>query len=155
MGRVNKTIDGVFTDIVGTPEKISRYDRFISQGSDIQKPSTDLRKYTNQYVKLVNGVKNKLQNLAELEEIIMQMRIKENIQDVKLTVLREYIYARCTFYRTNTSTKDIRVLVGTMDMFGENINKLYKNKEFMNLVKEKLTVAMNKEIEFNIKKLTK
>ena len=155
MGRVNKTIDGVFVDIVGTADRISRYDKFIGSGSDITTPSKDLKKYTNQYVKLVNGVKNKLNDLADLEEIIMQMRIRENIQDVKLTVLREYIYARCTFYRTNTATKDIRVLVGTMDTFGENINDLYKDKKFMTLVKQKLTVAMDKEINFNIKKLTK
>ena len=51
MGRINKTIEGVFIDIVGNSSKLSGYDQFLNQGTD--KSSRELNKLTNDYKSLI------------------------------------------------------------------------------------------------------
>ena len=155
MGRVNKTIEGVFTNIVGTSSEISTYNQFINQGEDLN-ISKELQDLTDTYVKLVNDHKNTFEQLASLEEIIMQMRIKENLDDIKLSLVREYIYARTPFYRKDKKAKDVRVIVDKIEFHpevGTNIEILIGNEEFMARAKEKLTSAMDSEIKENIRLL--
>jgi hypothetical protein len=155
MGRVNKTIEGVFTNIVGTSSEISTYNQFINQGEDLN-ISKELQDLTDTYVKLVNDHKNTFEQLASLEEIIMQMRIKENLDDIKLSLVREYIYARTPFYRKDKKAKDVRVIVDKIEFHpevGTNIEILIGNEEFMTRAKEKLTSAMDSEIKENIRLL--
>jgi hypothetical protein len=64
-------------------------------------------------------------------------------------MLREYIYARVSFYRTNTSTKDIRVLVGFSDVYGKTVKDIAKNKTFQADAAAKLQEAMDLEIAEN------
>jgi hypothetical protein len=64
-------------------------------------------------------------------------------------MLREYIYARVSFYRTNTSTKDIRVLVGFSDAYGKTLKDISKNKIFQEHAAIKLQDAMDFEIAEN------
>ena len=149
MGRVNKTIDGVFVDIVGTGSRIGRYDEFINDGTKL-KQSKELKTLVNQYQTLINKHKDSFKTLSDLEEVIMQMRVKENLKDVKLTILREYIYARCTFFRTSTQVKDIRVIVGLTTTLGDDLTKLSKNKKFMDTARIKLQEAMDKEIQSSL-----
>ena len=150
MGRVNKTIDGVFVDIVGSESRISRYDEFINAGKNL-KPSKGLKTYTAQYKKLIDAQKDKYRVLADLEQLIMQMRVRENMnpKQIKISILREYVYARISFYRTHTSTKDIRVLVGLADSYGKNVEEISKNKLFIQNAMEKLGAAMDEEISTN------
>jgi hypothetical protein len=150
MGRVNKTIHGVFVDIVGSARRISRYDEFINAGTKLN-ASKGLKSYTTQYKKLIDKQKDQYRVLADLEQLIMQKRVRENIdpKQIKLSKLREYIYARVTFYRTHTSTKDIRVLVGMADMYGKTVKDIAKNKEFQVLAISKLQEAMDQEITQN------
>jgi hypothetical protein len=155
MGRVNKTIEGVFTNIVGTSSEISTYNQFINQGEDLN-VSKELQDLTDTYVKLVNDHKNTFEQLAALEEIIMQMRIKENLDDIKLSLVREYIYARTPFYRKDKKAKDVRVIVDKV-MFqpesAEGVEKLLSNESFMATSKKKLVQAMDTEIRENIRLL--
>lgn len=155
MGRVNKTIEGVFTNIVGTSSEISTYNQFINQGEDLN-ISKELQDLTDTYVKLVSDHKNTFEQLASLEEIIMQMRIKENLDDIKLSLVREYIYARTPFYRKDKKAKDVRVIVDKIEFHpevGANIEILLGNDEFMTRAKEKLVTAMDSEIKENIRLL--
>lgn len=155
MGRVNNTIQGVFTNIVGTSSEISTYNQFINQGGDLN-ISKDLQDLTDTYVKLVNDSKNTFEQLASLEEIIMQMRIKENLDDIKLSLVREYIYARTPFYRKDKKAKDVRVIVDKVEFHpevGTDVSILLGNKDFMARSKEKLETAMDSEIKENIRLL--
>jgi|LakMenE18May11ns_1017448.scaffolds.fasta_scaffold9958550_20 hypothetical protein len=156
MGRVNKTIEGVFTNIVGTSSEISTYNQFINQGEDLN-ISKELQDLTDTYVKLVNESKNTFEQLASLEEIIMQMRIKENLDDIKLSLVREYIYARTPFYRKDKKAKDVRVIVNKVEFHpevdSEGIEILFGNEEFMARAKEKLVQSMDSEIKENIRLL--
>jgi hypothetical protein len=155
MGRVNKTIEGVFTNIVGTSSEISTYNQFINQGEDLN-ISKELQDLTDTYVKLVNDHKNTFEQLASLEEIIMQMRIKENLDDIKLSLVREYIYARTPFYRKDKKAKDVRVIVDKIEFHpqvGTDVTILIGNEEFMARAKEKLVHSMDSEIKENIRLL--
>jgi len=152
MGRVNKTIEGVFTNIVGTSTEISSYNQFINHGKDsCSKELTDL---TEMYKKMVNKHKAAFEQLAALEEIIMQMRIREDLSDIKLSLVREYIYARTPFYRKDKKSKDVRVIVDKVEFHPEsdgNLEILLGNKDFMEKAKNKLAQAMDLEILENIK----
>jgi hypothetical protein len=150
MGRVNKTIGGVFVDIVGSASRISKYDEFINSGKNL-KSSKSLKAITADYKKLIDAQKDQYRVLADLEQLILQKRVRENLnpKDIKLSVLREYIYARVSFYRTNTSTKDIRVLVGFSDMYGKTLKDIAKNKIFQQDATIKLQDAMDFEIAEN------
>jgi hypothetical protein len=147
MGRVNKAIDGVFTDIVGSQEQISSYDVFIGTEKTTGK---DLKPFLEQYKKIIIKNKTEFEKLAKLEEIIMQIRSRDKLDDIKLSLVREYIYARCTFYRSDKIAKDIRVIVDNVEFWKENMDQLQNNKTFMDKAKAKLIKAMNKEIEENI-----
>ena len=150
MGRVNKTIGGVFVDIVGSASRISKYDEFINSGKSL-KSSKSLKAITADYKKLIDAQKDQYRVLADLEQLILQKRVRENLnpKDIKLSILREYIYARISFYRTNTSTKDIRVLVGFSDMYGKTLKDIAKNKIFQQDATIKLQDAMDFEIAEN------
>ena len=151
MGRVNETIDGVFVNIVGTKTKVGDYHIFVNAGSKLAN-SKELTKYTKQYSKMVDKHLETFKKFADLEQLIMQMRVRENVKNIKLSILREYIYARVTFYRTHTATKDIRIIGGMTDMYGTDLKKIYKNKSCMAIAKSKLETAMDIEIA-NSKKI--
>lgn len=151
MGRVNKFTDGVFCDIVGNSTEISSYDRFINVNSNIDVVSEECTKYLNIYRSKVNEVKDDLNHFALLEQIIMQIRTRDNVSDIKLSIVRdEYIYARCPFYRNDKDSKDIRVIVGLVEFYGSDTKKLSQNTEFMEKAKSKIIDAMNVEIENSI-----
>lgn len=153
MGRINKTIDGAFIDMVGTPTELSLYNQFIKQG-DEKKISKELMGLTEIYEKLIIKHKSTFELLASLEEIIIQMRIRENLDVIKITQVREYLYVRTPFYRKDKKSKDIRVLVDNLEFYPEingDINKLHGNESFMNKSKTKLILAMDNEIEENIR----
>ena len=152
MGRINKTIDGVFIDIVGSSSELSGYDQFLNQGT--KNPSSELRKLTDDYKSLISENRLLFEKLAALEEVIMQLRIRENLVDVKLSHVREYIYARTPFYRKDKISKDVRVIVNKIEFYPEgktNLNSLFDKEEFMNEAKYKLAKAMDNEIEENVR----
>jgi hypothetical protein len=116
------------------------------------KHSDDLNRYCKKYRDVINKNKVKFQNLAKLEEVIMQLRSKETIKEnVKLSLVREYIYARSLFYREDKGTKDIRVIVGKTEFYGTDLEKLSESPIFMDTAVTKLETAMDKEISENLK----
>jgi hypothetical protein len=149
MGRVNKSIEGVFVDIVGTSSEHSSYDMFIKNEGPIN-PSRELKSYLTQYKAIITKEKTTFEKLSRLEEIIMQLRSMENIDDIKLSLVREYIYARCPFYRNDKKSKDIRIIVDNVEFWDPNMEILLSNPEFMVKAKDKLLKAMEKEISENI-----
>ncbi len=152
MGRVNKTIEGVFTNIVGTSTEISSYNQFINH--DKGNSSSELKDLTEMYKKMVNKHKATFEQLAALEEIIMQMRIREDLSDIKLSLVREYIYARTPFYRKDKKAKDVRVIVDKVEFQPQvtaGVEILLGNKEFMAKATEKLGQAMDNEIQENLR----
>jgi hypothetical protein len=151
MGRVNKLTDGVFVDIVGTAKEINLYTEFLN---NIDSKSKNLKSLRKEYDALTGQNKNLFEKLAKLEEVIMQIRAKESIMtgpsDVKLSLVREYLYARYPFYRKGMLTKDIRIIVDKSEFWGDNLNVLLKNKEFMSKATDKLSKAMDEEINSNL-----
>ena len=156
MGRVNKNIEGVFVNVVGNEKEKSSYDRFMDYGSSLaNKESKKLGQFVKSYQDLITKTKTEIQQLADLEVIIMQIRSKENLtnDDIKLNIVRnEYIYARCPFFRTDKTTKDIRVIVDNLEFWDGDLDKLSGNQDFMDKAYSKLVKAMDVEIQENIKK---
>lgn len=158
MGRVNKLTEGVFTELVGTSTQISKYDEFINNIGN--KPSKDLKSLKTTYVGMINNLKGSIAKMALLEETILQIRSRDEIMtgsadEVKLSLVREYLYARYPFYRKGMTTKDIRVIVDKSEFWGEDTNILIKNEDFMKRAKDKLVSAMNDIIDGNQQELKK
>ena len=133
MGRVNKLTEGVFAEMVGTSKEISKYDEFVN---NIDSKSKSLKNLRKDYENMTGSNKNLFSKLAKLEETILQIRAKESMMTgqtdlIKLSLVREYLYARYPFYRKGMTTKDIRVIVDKSEFWGEDLNILVKNKEFM------------------------
>lgn len=149
MGRVNKLTEGVFTEILGNTNEISKPDMFVEYGKYLTS-DVDLIKFTEEYKTFTADLQIDIELLANLEVVIMQLRAMNNVQDIKLSIVREYIYARCPFYREDKVTKDIRVIVGNVEFHGNDLDKLLGDSEFMDKAKGKLVRAMTYEIEKNI-----
>jgi len=151
MGRVNKLSDGVFIDIVGTAKEIIQYTEFLN---NIDSKSKNLKSLRKEYDALTGQNKNLFEKLAKLEEVILQIRAKESIMtgpsEVKLSLLRGYLYARYPFYRKGMPAKDIRIIVDKSEFWGDNLNVLLKNKEFMTKATDKLSKKMDEEINSNL-----
>ena len=152
MGRVNKLTDGVFADLVGTSKEIDKYDEFLNC---IDSKSKNLKNLRKEYEIMTGSNKKLFNKLAKLEEIILQIRAKESMvnggtEELKLSLVRDYLYARYPFYRKGMTTKDIRVIVDKSEFWGDNLNVLLKNKEFMSKATDKLSKAMDEEINSNL-----
>jgi hypothetical protein len=157
MARVNKYTEGVFTEIVGNENSIPSYDRFLNVQNDLVPPTGELKKITEKYRKLITKQKVGFVKLAKMEELIMQLRTMDNLKpnDIKLSILREYVYARVPFYRTDKDSKDVRILIDSYEQYGKDIDSLYDNNELMSLSMEKLKLAMDKIIKDNLHNLKK
>ena len=152
MGRVNKMTEGVFVQIVGNSNQIPDYDRFLNLQKELNEPSKELKKVLTTYTKLVNKNKATFEKMALLEELIMQIRTRDNFtfEDLRLNILREYIYARIPFFRTDKDMKDIRVIAGLTTNYGADVQNLSGNDEFKGKATEKITQAMDKIISENL-----
>lgn len=158
MGRVNKFTSGVFTDIVGNEKEMPLYDQFMRIQTTLNKrPTKKLDGFLKSYTSKIKEHKLLFEELAMIETIIMQMRSRDNIQpdDIKLNIVREYIYARIPFQRNDKDGNDIRVIIGLTEVHGTDVKILSGNKELMEIAKEKLTSAMESHIDENIEKLKK
>lgn len=152
MGRVNKLTDGVFADLVGTSKEIDKYDEFLNC---IDSKSKGLKNLKKEYEIMTGSNKKLFNKLAKLEEIILQIRAKESMvnggtEELKLSLVRDYLYARYPFYRKGMTTKDIRVIVDKSEFWGDDLDRLTKNNEFMTKAVEKLEKVMSVEIDYNV-----
>ena len=161
MGRVNKSTEGVFVNIVGSNSEISKYQQFLHRS-----PSTIL---SGKYQGLMTAYSNKcsvikmdLEQLSQLEVIIMQIRSKEDIDGniVWFQMRNKYVYARCPFYRTDQSINEMRCLIDNLEFYFTDVNNpdlsiLFGNPEFVEKTKEKLFAKMDDEINENIRNYEK
>ena len=161
MGRVNKSTEGVFVNIVGSNSEISKYQQFLHRS-----PSTIL---SGKYQGLMTAYSNKcsvikmdLEQLSQLEVIIMQIRSKEDIDGniVWFQMRNKYVYARCPFYRTDQSINEMRCLIDNLEFYFTDVNNpdlsiLSGNSEFVEKTKEKLFAKMDDEINENIRNYEK
>lgn len=148
MKKTNLT-NGVFLDIIQTPENFAAYDVFINDCKDF----TKLKK-TNSFIKeykdLIKESSATISKLAVLEELILQSKAINSPLDIKFSTVKDYIYARTPFYRANAKTKDIRIIVDKTTFY-EDTN--YQNNDtILQMAKEKLIDAMTAELEETIKK---
>lgn len=150
MGRVNKSVEGVFVDIIGSSTELSSYDVFMN--IETKNQSNSLKSFLGEYRKIITENKVEFERLARIEEIIMQLRLLD-IKDIKLSLVREYIYARCSFFRIGKTSKDIRVIVDNVEFWTSDMTELSANQEFMTKAKNKLIRAMEKEVDENIENL--
>jgi hypothetical protein len=160
MVKEGKYTNGVFTDIIGTSKSVPSFEQFINQDTKIE--SINVRGFVKQYRNGVEEIEGSIKRLALLETIIMQMRCKENVGEIKLSVVRnEYIYARCPFYRPGNPSKDLRVVVGKLVDYSNFkvdggkvdiiLSNIIKDPEFMEMCKTKLINGMKKIISKNVK----
>jgi hypothetical protein len=162
MGRVNKSTEGVFVNIVGSSSEISKYQQFLHRS-----PSTIL---SGKYQGLMTAYSNKcsvikmdLQQLAELEVIMMQIRSKEEMGGniVWYTMKKnKYIYARCSFFRTDQSVNDMRCCIDNTEFYFDDpqeldLSILSGNPEFVQKTVDKLSSKMDEEINENIRNYEK
>lgn len=137
--------DNVFGNIVNDKS----YDKFLDIDGITGMP--DLDRCKSLYQKIIEKNIDDLETLAKLEETITQLRCKRVVEkEFKLSQVRGYIYARTPFYRKGINMRDIRVVVGRTIDYGENLDALFLNKEFVSTAKTKLLEAMNIEIASNM-----
>jgi hypothetical protein len=157
MPRNNKVTERVFADIAKTEGREGSVDRFlaIDKAAGIAE-SDELLSMKQRYQELADGCTDDIKLLAIVEEIIIQMRCKNHIvigSELRLSLSRNYIYARSLFYRKDNQINDIRVVAGKTNEYGENLDKLLKDDKFRFICTTKLKEAMDKEIEKNLKYL--
>jgi len=161
MPKNNKVTERVFADLAETIGEKGAYDRFLAidqeMGLDESATQTAMK---SKYAQLAHTRAEDIKCLAAMEEIIVQMRCKQVIEsELRLSLSRDYIYARSTFYRRGKEINDIRVIVGktteygVAPLFGTDLDTLLKDKSFRTICHMKLTEAMDKEIEKNVKQL--
>lgn len=167
MGRVNKSTEGVFVNIVGTIDRRPAYNVFINQEVPQESVGSEyelvLAGLLSEYDNKISKHKMYFQQLATLEVLIMQLRTRINYKDtVKLYFIKKpsgvtYIYARCPFFRKDSETNEIRVLIANADLHTDSqddhaLSILSGNETFMNdHVYYKITRAMDEEINENLK----
>lgn len=146
----NKITNGVFIDLIGSDTQVPSYDVFTNYENTNK--NKKLSKYTKEYKDLITKHKSTIIRMASLEEIIMQLRSVEelNTNTIKLSLVRDYIYARAPFFRIGKVTKDIRIIVDRSEFWTTDLDSLLTNQEFMNKAQKKLLDAMNEEIKENI-----
>jgi len=155
MPRLQKVTEKVFAEIAETPQKKGAYTSFLEIDRVLELPeSNELLELKGIYSDLTNRSKDTIDKLSCLEEIIIQIRCKNMIsKKLKLSLSGIHIYARSIFYRRGNKINDIRVIVGTTRVYGDDLSELITTTGFRDLCIMSITTAMKKEIETNINHL--
>lgn len=150
--KINKRI---FANIIENGEQKGNCDDFLNIDQEFGlNESPLLKQIKEKYSEVVKNCSNDIKVLSALEEIIIQLRDKEIINsELRLSLSRDYIYARSTFYRKENQINDIRVVVGKVDEYGSDLNQLTLDPDFRVICISKLQEAMDKEILINIENL--
>jgi hypothetical protein len=143
MPRTNKITERVFADLAETRNQKGAHERFLSLDKEMG--------LQDKYKFIAEEFVSDLSELAGIEEIIIQMRCKQVINsELRLSLSRNYIYARSLFYRRGNQINDIRVIVGLTEDFGTNLSEIINDQIFRDVATSKLLGAMDKEIEKNM-----
>jgi hypothetical protein len=147
----NKLSKGVFTEIVETEKKKSLFNQFITDVSSDDNSQT-VNQLLSRYKKLISNYENVFKELALIEESILQIKTRDSVRDIKLYMVRDYIYARTNFFRLGNDFKDIRIIVDKINNYGiteDNLSSLLENEKFMDKLTRKLNSVMDIEIKTN------
>ena len=155
MPRLQKVTEKVFAEIAETSQKKPTYTTFLDVDNVLAIPvSGRLHDMKTLYKDLVTEHKDVISTLAALEEIIIQIRCKNRIdEELRLSLSRNYIYARSIFFRRGNQINDIRIVVGTTESHGDDLDTLIEDLGFRGVCITKLSKAMDKEIKSNINQL--
>jgi len=153
MPQINKVTNRVFAEVTET----GGYEKFLSIDNEMGIPESDLlKRLKSKYKEVALNCVDDISSLSSLEEVIIQIRSKEVIDsELRLSLSRNYIYARSTFYRRGKEINDIRVIIGKTDdpehpEYDRDLNTLLSDPDFRLVCKQKLLEAMDKEIEKNL-----
>lgn len=155
MPRLQKVTEKVFAEIAETPQKKGAYTTFLNIDQVLGLPESEqLTELKTLYGDIVASAKKTVSTLAAIEEIVIQIRCKSVIDsELRLSLSRNYIYARSIFYRRGNQINDIRIVVGTTETFPEPLEELIEDLGFRGVCITKLQNAMEKEIKSNINNL--
>ena len=156
MPRLQKVTEKVFAEIAETSQKKGAYTTFLDIDEVLGlSESNQLIELKSLYKDIVSETQKKITTLAAIEEIIIQIRCLRVIdKELRLSLSRNYIYARSIFYRRDVKINDIRVVVGTTEVYDtDDLNYLMLVETFRDHCILDLTVAMEKEINKNINSL--
>lgn len=154
MSRSNRLIDLVFSDITKRKDPNS-IDVFLDTDDALALPVDPLlERYKALYSEIIGNIKEELELLSDLEEVIVQMRCKNYApKDFNLSITNNSIYVKLLFYRDDRKIKDIRVIGGNISTFGRDLEALSKDQSFIDIFTEKAKAVMEKEIEKTISKV--
>lgn len=155
MPRLQKVTEKVFAEIAETPQKKGAYTTFLDIDKVLALPEDeDLQELKGLYLEIIEEVMSQIGALSTLEEIIIQIRCKRVVnEEIRLSLSRNYIYARSIFFRRGNKINDIRVVVGTTQEYGDDLDALMEDKVFLSKGVVKLIEAMNREINLNKEQL--
>ena len=155
MPRLQKVTEKVFAEIAETPQKKGAYTTFLNIDKILGLPESEqLTELKTLYADIMANAKKTVSTLAAIEEVVIQIRCKSVIdQELRLSLSRNYIYARSIFYRRGNQINDIRIVIGTTETFGDNLGELIEDFGFRGVCIAKLEKAMEKEIKSNINNL--
>jgi hypothetical protein len=126
------------------------YEQFINSIGTVKDPL--LNELLNQYKEIIYEHEEVFNQLSSIEELILQIRNRGNLDDIKLYQVRDYVYARTTFFKNNGKKNDVRVIVDKLSLYpNKTIEDLYQDELFMNKVFHKIMNLMDSEIEKNMK----
>lgn len=145
--------DGVFSKIIGTRTTKSTYDLFIEQQKLYSPTDDQLTEFTGKYTKLINVNKELFQLLSSIEELVMQLRSLDKLEDnVKYSIggrNNEYIYARASFYRHDHDKKTITDIIGKTEVYGSALSNFSGNEDLRTRAVTYLAIKMNDVIQTN------
>ena len=129
-----------------TPARKSAFETFVNK-EHFMNSSFESELLVEEYTDTINSIQRELKLAALLEELILLHRAKNNIRDIKVSLVREYIYVRMNCYRPNIVTKDVRVIVGTTSEYGDKVEALLANGDFMEKAKRKIEIQIDEMIQ--------
>ncbi|MFD3409042.1 hypothetical protein SKC37_10265 [Aquirufa sp. HETE-83D] len=137
---------GVFVELKATHKRKSAIQTFVDK-EHFMNSSQESRLLLEEYTETVLAMQRELKLASLLEELIMLHRAKNNIKNLKISFVREYIYVRMHCYRPDNETNDLRVIMGTTYQHGDNVEALYANSDFMSKANEKMESQIDEMIE--------
>jgi hypothetical protein len=137
---------GVFVELKATHKRKSAIQTFVDK-EHYMNSSIETGLLLEEYTETVMSIQRELKQASILEELIMLYRAKNNITDIKISLVREYIYVRINCYRADIETKDLRVIMGTTYQYGDNLDALFANEEFMHKAMRKIESQIDEMIQ--------
>ena len=143
MGQYNMYLEDPFNGLKDRPE-------VISANGSLLKTDQIQNEFEQLYNQEIRKLSVPIKKAALTEKILLQLRIKNNIRDIKFGIQGDQVFARCPFYRTDTENKHLKVYLGSVNMHGKDLESISSNQIFKAIAKERLIHKMDELINTNI-----